>query len=132
MNVTNAVGIFAEDRIKVGKEEVGTSAFNQACDKFQGSQDKAQTRQLLELAQREVFRWINQWHLIMIISTAIQTIPAKFWTDYFVDVNLNPNHRLSFSVWIKKIAPAVNTGETAYFWNHEGSYYYTMPYVWKI
>ena len=31
----------------VGKEEAGASNFNQACDKFQVKQDKAQTRQLL-------------------------------------------------------------------------------------
>ena len=67
----------------------------------------------------------------MIISTAIQNIPVQVWTDYFVAVNLHPHHHLSFSGWIKKIAPAVRTGETAYFQNHKGSYHYAMPSVWK-
>ena len=58
-------------------------------------------------------------------------IPAKVWADSFVDVNLNPHHRLSISGWINKIAAAVKTGETAYFWNHKGYYYYVMPSVWK-
>ena len=35
VNVTDALEIFAEERIKVGKEEAGTSAFNQVYDKFQ-------------------------------------------------------------------------------------------------
>ena len=62
----------------VEKEEDGTSAFNQAYDKFQANQDKAQTRKLLELARQKVHGQINQWHISMIISTSIQNIPAKF------------------------------------------------------
>ena len=58
-------------------------------------------------------------------------IPDKLWTDYFVAVDLYPHHFLSFSGWIKKIAPAINTGETEYFRNHEGDYYDAIPYFWK-
>ena len=47
MNVTDALKSFAEDRIKVEEEEDGTSTFNQAYDKFQMNQDKAQTMKLL-------------------------------------------------------------------------------------
>ena len=65
----------------------------------------------------------------MIISTAIQNIPEKFWTDFFVAVNLHPYHRLYFYGWTKKIAPAVNTGDTEYFQNRQGSYYDAMLYV---
>ena len=67
----------------------------------------------------------------MIVSTSIQKNPDKVWADYFVDVNLHPHRRLSFSGWIKNIGPAVNTGGKAYFWNHEGSSYDSMYYVWK-
>ena len=49
VNVTDALDYFSEERIKVGNEEGGTSNFNQAYDKFQEKQDKAQKRQLLEL-----------------------------------------------------------------------------------
>ena len=42
VNVTDALDYFAEERIKVGNEEGGTSNFNQAYDKFQAKQDKAQ------------------------------------------------------------------------------------------
>ena len=38
---------------------------------------------------------------------------------------------MTFTDWIKNISLAVNTGETAYFRNHEGSYYDYMPSVWK-
>ena len=67
----------------------------------------------------------------MIIFKDIQNIPAKVWTDSFVAVNLNPHHRLSFYGWIKKIAPAVKMRETAYFHNHEGSYYDVITSVRK-
>ena len=38
---------------------------------------------------------------------------------------------MTFPDWINNISPAVKTGETAYFRNHEGSYYDAMPSVWK-
>ena len=47
MNVTEGLKFFPEERIKVGKEEDGTSAFNQVYDKFQEKQDKSQTRHIL-------------------------------------------------------------------------------------
>ena len=53
--------IFLEERIKVGKEEAGTSAFNQAYNKFQANQEKAQTRYLLDLERRKVHGRIKQW-----------------------------------------------------------------------
>ena len=131
VNVTEGLEFFAEERIRVGKEEAGTSALKQTYDKFQEKQNKLQTRQLLELARRNVHGWINQWQLIMFISTAIQNIPAKVWTDSFVAVNLHPHHRMTFHDWIRKISPAVKNGETAYFLKHKGSYYDAMSSVWK-
>ena len=82
---------------------------------------KSHTRHLLEMAWRKVHGWITQLQLTMIISTAIQNITEKVWTDSSVSVNFHPCHHLSFSEWIKKIAPYVNSGETVYFRNHEGS-----------
>ena len=67
----------------------------------------------------------------MIISTSIQKNPAKVCTDSFVAVNLNPHHCMTFTDWIKNISPAVNTGETEYSQNHEGSCYDAMSSVWK-
>ena len=131
MNVNDALELFSEDSINVGNKESGTSDFNQVHDKFQVKQDKAQTRKLLQLEYQKVNGRINQWKLIMIISTATQNITTKLWTDYFVSVNLHPHNRFYFSDCIKKIAPYVNMGETEYFRNHEGSYYDAMPYVWE-
>ena len=54
VNVTEGIKMFAEERIRVGKEEAETSTFNGAYDKFQAKQDKSQTMQLLELARKKV------------------------------------------------------------------------------
>ena len=73
------------------------SALNQVYDKLQENQDKTHTRHILELAWRNVHGQITQWQIIMIISTDIQNIPSKVWTDSFVSVNPHPNYRLYFS-----------------------------------
>ena len=40
-------------------------------------------RHFLHLSLRQVCGQINQWQLIIMISTAIQNIPDKLWTNYF-------------------------------------------------
>ena len=66
----------------------------------------------------------------MIISTDIQknllnsgNIPSLVSTFILITICL--------FLWIKNIPLNVKTVETAYFWNHEGSYYNAIPYVWK-
>ena len=81
VHVTEGLKKFAEERIKVGKEEAGTSAFNRVYDKLQANQDKAQTRQIMEMAQKKIHGRINQWKLIMIISKSVQNVSDKVWTD---------------------------------------------------
>ena len=83
------------------------------------------------MARQKVRVRINQWQIIMIIYKAIQNIPAKVWTDSFVAVNLHPRPCMTFHDYIKNISPDVNMLDTAYFRNHEGSYYDAMPYVWE-
>ena len=68
----------------------------------------------------------------MVIFIAIQNISAKVWIDSFVAVNLHTHHRMMFPDWINNISPDVNTGETAYFQSHEGSYYDAMSSIWKM
>ena len=121
-----------EKRIKVVKEETGTSAFNQACDKFQATQDKAHTRQLLGIVCWKAHGRITQCQIIMIFSTVLQSIYDKVWTDLFAAVNLHPRHCLYFSRWFKKITPSINTAETTYFRISEGYYYNTRPSIWKF
>ena len=77
MNFTERIENVAQERIKVGKEEAGTSTLNQAYDKLQVNQDRYQTRQTLEMSWKKVHILINQWQLILVVSTAIQMFPPK-------------------------------------------------------
>ena len=47
VNFTEGLENFVEERIRVGKEDSGTSAFNQSYDKFQAKQENAQKSKLL-------------------------------------------------------------------------------------
>ena len=132
VNVTEGIGKIAEERIRVVKEEAETSAFNQAYDKYQAKQYKVQTRKLLKLARQKVHGQINQRQLIMIISTAIQNIPAKVCTDSFATINHHPHHHMTIHDWIQNISPSAKTGKKSYSLNLEGSYYYAMLSAWKM
>ena len=50
MNATERLDFFAEEIIKFGKEEDGTSTLNQAYDELKENKEKHQTRQLLDMA----------------------------------------------------------------------------------
>ena len=89
--------MFAEESIRVVKEEFSTSNLNQLYGKLQKNQDKDQTRKILDIEQQKVRGQINQWHIIMVISTSIQNISDKIWTDYFISVNLYTYHHLCFA-----------------------------------
>ena len=79
INVTKGLKCLPEDRIKFVKEGDGASTCNQLYDKFQAKQYKLVTIQLLYMAQCKVCISINQWQLIIIVSTVIQNISAKVW-----------------------------------------------------
>ena len=89
------------------------------------------TSQILEMARKKAQARINQWQPNMIITTDIQNISGKVWTDSFVAVNLHPHHCLSFDDWVENISSSLKTGETDYFWNNKWSYYDAMSSVWK-
>ena len=112
--------IFYRGGIKVRKEESGTSASNQAYDKFQINQDKLVTSQLLKISQQKVHVCIKKCRLVNILSIAIQNISTKIWTYSFVSVNIHPHHHLYFSECIKKILTDVKTVKTVFFRNHRG------------
>ena len=129
VNVTEGLYFFAEERIKVRKDDTGTSTFNQKYDKFWVNYDHHVTRQILYMVCHKVNGWTNQWQLVMIISTSIQNISAKLCTDSFVATNIHPNHYYYFSYLIKNIAPYLDMGDTYYFSNYKGSYYNSITSI---
>ena len=106
--------------MRVGKEQSGTIYFNQANYKLQTKNYKAQTSYILEGEQKNIHGRINQWQFIMIIYIDIENIPSKVFIDYFVAIKLHPHQLMTSPEGINNISPAVKTGETAYFLNHEG------------
>ena len=46
IDVTRGIIVFAEERIKVGKEEAGKINFNQSYDKLEAKQDNKVTRHI--------------------------------------------------------------------------------------
>ena len=71
VNVTEGLKNFAEEGIKVGKEEAGTRDLNQAYYILQANQYKAQTRQLPEMTRQKVHGPITQWQIIIIVYKSI-------------------------------------------------------------
>ena len=99
MNVTEGLKIFTEEWINVGKEDAGTSAFNQAYDKVQVNQDKGQTKHIMYMVGRKFHDQMNQWQLIIIISTDVQNIYAGVCTDSFF---CQPSSSTPFfNAWVK-------------------------------
>ena len=78
VNVTEALKTFHQNKIRVAKEEAGTSHVNQPYDQGQAKADKRATKQLLELARPRVSSHIDQWQLCAILCVAIKNLPEKF------------------------------------------------------
>ena len=51
---------------------------------------------------------------VTMVSTTIQNISEKVWTDYFVAYNLHPHHHLYFVNCINNIVLYIKTTETDY------------------
>ena len=71
-NVIEVLGVFIEEKIKVGKYKAGTSTFKQAYYKLQANEDNLVTSQILGMAWQKVHGCINQWNLTIIGSKSIQ------------------------------------------------------------
>ena len=59
VNVNESLEIWAENKIRVGKEEAGTSHVNQAYDQQQARADKRIARELLDTCRSRVKESIN-------------------------------------------------------------------------
>ena len=131
VNVNTALKTFHDNKIRVVKEEAGTSHVNQPYDQGQAKADKRAARQLLDLARARVSSHIDQWQLCAILCVALKHLPEQIWVKSFRKVNLHPDYRVSFKEWLKKIDSHVTTGDTAYTRSNEDSIYDAMPAFWK-
>ena len=111
INVDKALQVFYDHKIRVAKEEAGTSHVNQAYDQEQSKQDKRVSHELIKMCRTRVTTHIDQWQLIRILTVGIKSLPASVWINSFKTVNLHPQHRVSFDQWLTKIAGHIKTGE---------------------
>ena len=99
-------------------------------DKLWAKQDKIVTIKILYMVWRKIRDRINQWNIIIIISTTIPKI-SKVWIKSFVSINLHLHHCLYFAIWINSIVPSFNTGGKDFLGGFKGSYYDSMPFLFK-
>ena len=129
--MTSALIHFAENKIRVVKEEAATSHVNQAYDQFQAKAGKSMARPFWDLARLHVKGHIDQWNLIAILIVTIKSIPGETWVKSFKRVNLHPDFRILFDAWLIRIDNHIITGEAAYTRKNESAIYDAMPAFWK-
>ena len=83
VNVNESLEIWAENKIRVGKEEAGTSHVNQAYNQQQAQADKRMARKLLDTCRSRVKGHINQYQLIAILTVSIKNLPKDVWEKSF-------------------------------------------------
>ena len=131
VHVNTALKTFHDNKIRVVKEEAGTSHVNQPYDQGQAKADKRAARQLLELVRARVTSHIDQWQLCAILCVALKNLPEQIWVNSFKKVNLHPDYRVSFKEWLNRIDSHIATGDSAYTRSNEDSIYDAMPGFWK-
>jgi hypothetical protein len=129
VNVDEALKKFASVKIRIVKEEAGTSHVNQPYDQQTAQADKRTSRQLLDMARTKVNGNIDQWKLIGILIVFINNLKKDVWMNSFIKVNLHPKHRVDYMKWVERISSHVITGESAYKRN-TASMYDAMPAFW--
>jgi hypothetical protein len=80
-----------------------TPPLNQAYDQSVAKNDKTGMRMNLDLIRPQIGVRLDQWHLIIIAIEASKNIKPTAWIDSFKKVNLHPQHRVPFEVWLRKI-----------------------------
>ena len=103
VNVNTALQTFHDNKIRVVKEQAGTSHVNQPYNQSQAKADKRAARQLLGLARGRVSNHIDQWQLCGILCICLKILPEQIWVNSFKQVNLHPNFRVPFDKWIERI-----------------------------
>ena len=101
--------------IIVLKKEGDGSHVNQACDKFVALHGKSKSCEYLETlrgAKRLTKGVADQYGLVHTGLIFVAKTKAKIWTNSFVDCELDPQNRLSFPYWCKKIESVLVRGQT--------------------
>jgi hypothetical protein len=127
-----ALVVFAEHNIEVLKEEGDTSHVNQAYDQSVAKTDKRLIREkndMLKSARTGNNKVVDQYDTVGCCISALLDYPEKDWINSFIKVNMHPDHRVSFKLWLERIEESVKTGEK--YFKGRLTLYDAMPAVWK-
>ena len=94
-NGNEALKKFADNNIRMVKEEGGTIYVNRSYDKCRAVKYKSVSRQMIEWARGKVYGNISQWHLIGILYVGIKYFKVETWVSLFKTVNIHPRHWVS-------------------------------------
>ncbi len=97
-----ALQVFHTYRILVIKEEGDTSQVSQAYDQMVAKSDKQLTRSVLDCYRLHIRKVINQFELIILINTALNSADPKSWRNSFIRVNMCPSKHQTFCIWVKR------------------------------
>jgi hypothetical protein len=98
----DALEVFHAAKILVIKEEGDTSQVSQAYDQIVAKSDKQITRAILDNYRHHICKVINQFELIVLINTALNSADPLSWLHSFIRVNMCPSKHEPFVVWVNK------------------------------
>jgi hypothetical protein len=94
--------VFTAEKNLVMKEEGDISKISQAYDQMVVKSNKRFTRSFLDGYRFHTKVVINQFELILIINSAINSLNANSWQTSFINVKMCPSKHLPFTTWVKK------------------------------
>ena len=95
------------------KEEGHSSHVNQDYDRLVAKKDKVQAATSLSFLRKFDFETgtvIDQWHLIHVVLNALKRAKPSTWERSFHACNLDPETRVPFPEWCKKIESFLQKG----------------------
>jgi hypothetical protein len=124
--------IYRDRRILQGKEEGDTS---QVCQMYNGEPAKSDKRALrsgvdmLRQAASYSQGVVSQWDLISVGLAAVRSgnQNPQMWIDAAVRVNLHPDHRRPFTVWLEDIKSFLQGGKSFKIEDYSSDIYPLLP-----
>ena len=77
VNVQETMTIWSQHKIRIAKEEAGTSHINQAYDQQQAKVDKQMARELLDKCRGKIRGNMDQYQLVAILIVGIRNLPSS-------------------------------------------------------
>ena len=127
------MAIFLKYKIMLVKEEGDSSHVCQLYDQDPAKKDKAELRFWLDKLRNVASLTrgcIDQWALLAIGLQAVRAGDANMWIESAKKVNLHPDYRRPFSMWLKDIEHFLEGGQSFKMENYSTDIYPLLPSLW--